>query len=150
MSNHTNHPHELLAVFLGNWHAEGSAFGGEGQTPDNPRPNVTGWSSIHTARWYSGDRFILQDERANGPFDTLAVLGWDADAERYFARTIENHGSCRDYTLGVEGRTWTFSGGTERATYTFSEDGTRQDIGWEWKRNGHWLPLCERTAHRMG
>lgn len=150
MSANTNtNPHELLAVFLGDWHAEGSNYGGDDQTPANPQASVTPWRSVHSARWYSGDRFIVQDERANGPFNTLAVLGWDAEAERYFASTVENHGSCRDYTLSLEGRTWTFSGETERATYTFSEDGTRQDISWEWQRDGHWLPLCERTAHRI-
>lgn len=138
-----------MAVFLGNWHAEGSNYGGNDQTPANPRASVTPWRSVHSACWHSGEYFIVQDERANGPFDTLTLMGWDAEAERYFARSIANLPFARDYTMSVEGDTWTLSGETERATFTFSEDGTRQDIAWEWQRDGHWLPLCERTALRI-
>ncbi len=148
-TNTTPEPHELLACFIGDWHADGWTHGGDGQTPQNPRGETATWRSIHTARWHSGGYFVVQDERANGPFDTLAVLGWDLEAERYFVRTVENHGFSRDYTMTVEGRIWKISGDTERATYTFSEDGDRQDIVWEWQRDGHWLPLCERTAHRI-
>jgi hypothetical protein len=43
-------------------------------------------------RWHSGAFFVVQDERANGPFDTPSILGWDQEAKRYFARTVENHG----------------------------------------------------------
>ena len=141
-------PHQLK-VFLGDWHAEGTSYGGDEQSVDNPHTSPTPWTSIHTARWHSGDYFIVQDERANGPFDTLSLLGWDAEAERYFARTIENHGFARDYTMTVDGRTWTLSGDQERATFRFSEDGRTQEISWEWKPGGEWLPLCDRTAHRI-
>ncbi len=121
--------HRKLAVFLGDWHAEGTSHGGEEQSPDNPHAGATPWTSIHSARWHSGEFFVVQDERANGPFDTLSLLGRDAEAGRYFARTIENHGFARDYTMTVDGRT--------------------QEIAWEWKPAGTWLPLCDRTAHRI-
>lgn len=142
-------PHDRLAVFLGDWHAEGTSYGGDEQSPDNPHAGSTPWSSIHSAHWYSGNYFVVQDERAKGPFDTLSLLGWDMDAGRYFARTIENHGFARDYTLTVDGRVWTFSGAHERATHRFSEDARTQEIAWEWKRDDTWLPLCDRTAHRV-
>lgn len=74
-------------------------------------------------------------------------MGWDAEAGRYFARTIENHGFARDYTMAVDGRIWTLSGERERATYRFSEDGRTQHISWEWKPGQEWLPLHDRNAH---
>ncbi len=45
---------------------------------------------------------------------------------------------------------WTLSGEHERATYRFSKDGSTQEISWEWKPAEEWLPLCDRTAHRIG
>lgn len=142
-------PSEKLAVFLGDWHAQGFSYGGEAQSSDDPRAGETPWSSIHSARWYSGNYFIVQDERANGPFNTLSVLGWDIEAERYFARTIENHGFARDYTMTVDGHVWTLTGEHERASFTFSEDGRTQDVSWQWKPASEWLPLCDRTASRI-
>lgn len=38
-----------------------------------------------TATAAPGNYFIGQ-ERANGPVNTVSLLGWDAAAERYFAR----------------------------------------------------------------
>lgn len=96
--------HEEMAVFLGDWHAEGTSYGGDEQSLDNPHAGASPWTSIHSARWHSGNYFIVQDERANGPFDTLSLMGWDAEAGRYFVRTIENHGFARDYSVTVYGR----------------------------------------------
>ena len=53
-------------------------------------------------------------------------------------------------SMTIDGRTWTLSGEHERATYKFSEDGRSQEISWEWKPGEGWLPLCDRTAHRIG
>ncbi len=142
-------PHEKLGIFLGDWHAVGTSYGGDQQSSDTPHAGATPWSSIHSARWHSGDYFIVQDERANGPFDTLSLMGWDAEASRYFVRSIENHGFARDYTMTVDGPTWTLTGEHERATHRFSDDGRTQNISWEWKPAEEWLPLCDRTAHRV-
>lgn len=57
------------------------------------------------------------------------------------------HGFARDYTIAVQGRTWTLAGERERATYRCSEDGRTQEISWKWKPGEEWLPLCDRTAH---
>lgn len=84
--------------------------------------------SVHCARRHSGHFDIGQDEPANGTFDTLSLLGWDADAVRYFARTIENHGLARDYTLVPDGRAWSLNSSHERATIGFSEDVRRREI----------------------
>lgn len=142
-------PHQKLAVFLGEWHATGTSYGGSDQSLNNPHAGATPWMSIHSARWHSGDYFVVQDERANGPFDTLTLMGWDTEAGRYFARSIENHGFARDYTMTANGWTWKFAGEHERATCTFSKDRCTQVVAWEWKPDGDWLPLCDRTAHRI-
>ena len=145
--------HQALEVFLGDWKAEGTSYGGTDQNGADPRANGVPWKSTHTGQWHTGEFFLIQDERAlvaGAPFDTLFILGVDADSGNYFARTFENHGFHRDYSLGVDGDRWALSGETERATMTFSDDDRKQVIVWEWKVDGKWLPLCDRTAVRRG
>ena len=83
------------------------------------------------------------------PFDTLSVMGVEPGDDCYFARTFENHGFYRHYSLSFEGRTWLLDGETERAQTVFSADGNIQSITWEWLRDGKWLPLCDRVASRV-
>ena len=58
---------------------------------------------------------------------------------------------CRsDGSDGADGGlTWRLSGASERATYRFVDDGRNQEISWEWRPDGEWLPLCDRTARRI-
>lgn len=63
--------------------------------------------------------------------------------------TVYLGGGCIDRHQIVDGDTWTFTGDQERATHTFTESGTRQDIHWEHNVDGTWLPLCDRVAHRV-
>jgi hypothetical protein len=86
---------------------------------------------------------------AESRFDTLSVLGVDAETGKYFARSFENHGFYRHYQIDRVGDVWTLTGDTERATTTFVDKGRTQKIVWEWKRDGVWLPLCDRTAVRI-
>lgn len=144
--------HEALGVFLGNWKAEGTSYGGTDQSDADPRANGVPWKSTHTGHWHPGEFFLIQDERAwvgGGPFDTLFVLGVDNDRGECFARTFENHGFARHYALKADGYTWTLTGQTERASITFSEDNRKQLVVWEWQVDGKWLPLCDRTAIRQ-
>lgn len=133
--------HQRLEIFIGDWWAEGTAYGA----------NLSGeeWRSIHSARWHSGGQFVVQDERANGPFDTMSFLGWDQERDSYFSWSIENHGFNREYLVTVEGDVWTFTGPSERATITFSEDGRVQTHHWEFKPQGGWITLCDRVARRV-
>lgn len=142
---------DALRVFLGDWKAEGKSFGGPNQDAGNPRGNPTRWTSTHSAHWHTGKFFLIQDERAQvgGPFDTLSVMGWDDEAGSYFARTFENHGFYRHYTMTVEGNVWSISGKTERARIEFSDDGERQIITWEWRPKKSWLALCDRVAKKL-
>lgn len=145
--------HEALAVFLGQWRAEGESYGGPRQPEDDPRAAPERWLSTHTAYWHTGEFFLVQDERATvagRPFDTLAVLGVDATTGRSFVRSFENHGFSRHYELRDEGAgVWTIRGERERARIAFSPDRRRQTIAWEWRPRERWLPLCDRVATRI-
>ncbi len=143
--------HDALAVFLGRWRATGQAYGNPRQQADDPKAAAIDWTSTHTARWHSGDFFLVQDERATtggAPFDTLGIMAVDQDSSRYVLRTFENHGFYREYNVTVGGRVWTISGPTERARIEFSSDGRTQTHTWEWRPQDRWLPLCDRTAVR--
>lgn len=132
---------KALAVFLGDWSAEGTAYGTDGAGAE--------WRSVHSARWHSGEFFVVQDERANGPFDTKSFLGWDQDRGTYFSWSVENHGFAREYLLRRDHNTWRFDGATERATIVFSNDGRTQTHHWEFKPQGVWIALCDRVATRI-
>ena len=145
--------HEALSIFRGEWRAEGISFGGADQSGTDPKANGVPWVSTHTARWHTGNFFLIQDERAKiggAAFDTLGVMGLESGGKGYFARTFENHGFYRHYHLSVDDRTWTLVGETERARTVFAADGNTQTITWEWLRDGKWLPLCDRVATRVG
>lgn len=141
--------HEALSVFLGSWQAKGVSYGSAcAPSPGRPEP----WTSTHTARWHTGEFFLVQDERATvgeEVFDTLTVMGVDPGGGRYFAQCFENHGFARRYDVSVDGAVWTFSGEHERARIAFSEDGRTQTIRWERKTGERWLPLCDRVATRL-
>lgn len=134
-------PHDALGVFIGDWSAEGTAYGADQQGAP--------WRSVHSARWHSGGYFVVQDEHANGPFDTMSFLGWDPDRETYFLWSIENHGFSREYLLSVDGDVWTLTGEHERATITFTDGGRTQTHHWEFDPEGEWITLCDRVASRV-
>ena len=144
--------HEALSVFLGDWRAEGMSFGGTDQSGVDPKANGVPWISTHTARWHTGEFFLIQDERAQiggAPFDTLSIIGVETGDKGHFARTFENHGFFRHYALSVAGRIWLLNGQTERARTVFDADGNTQTITWEWFHEDKWLPLCDRVATRV-
>jgi hypothetical protein len=143
--------HDALEMFVGEWRAEGLAYGNPHQSIAQPKADAQRWKSTHSARWHSGRFFLLHDEKAHigaDPFETFSVMGYDAQTGRLFARCFESHGHERCYEVHVDGRRWTFDGATERALIDFSADGRTQRIVWEWKPRDRWLPLCERTAVR--
>lgn len=144
--------HDALSIFLGEWRAEGMSFGGTDQSGTDPKANGVPWVSTHTARWHTGEFFLIQDERARiggKVFDTLSVMGVDPSDKGYIARTFENNGFYRHYALSVDNRTWLLEGETERARTVFNAEGDTQTIVWEWLRDGKWLPLCDRVARRV-
>ena len=144
--------HQALAVFLGRWQADGKSYGGSDKPTDDPKSAAVSWVSTHSGTWHTGEFFLVQDERAfvgEKPFDTLSVMGVDANTGHHFARTFENHGFYRHYEVRVDGRVWSVTGETERARIEFSEDGKTQTITWEWHPGDRWLPLCDRVARRL-
>lgn len=143
--------HEALAVFLGDWTAEGLSYGGSDQSGENKRANGVPWVSEHKGYWHTGGFFLIQDEQARPDgqtFDTISIMGVDPKSGDYFARSFENHGYYRNYRVSRDGDVWTISGETERATITLSDANRKQTIAWEWKPKDDWLPLCDRVAVR--
>ncbi len=143
--------HDALDIFLGEWTASGTSFGGSDQSGD-PRAHGEAWSSTHRAFWHTGNFFLVQDERAfiaGAPFDTLAIIGVDPKSGDYFSSGFENHGFYRDYRMTADENVWRILGETERATIEFTDDARRQQIHWEWKPGDQWLPLCDRVATRI-
>jgi hypothetical protein len=144
--------HEAMAAFLGEWTAEGTAYGGPDQAGEDPKADGAPWVSEHRGYWHTGEFFLVQDERARPAgkvFDTLSIMGVDPATGAMFARSFENHGFSRDYAVTRDGKVWTLSGATERATIVFSDDDRTQTITWEWKPADRWLPLCDRIARRI-
>ena len=138
--------HDALSIFLGEWRAEGTSFGGTDQSGTDPKANGVPWVSTHTVRWHTGNFFLIQDERARidgKVFDTRNIMDVDPSDKGYIARTFENHGFYRHYALSVDDRTLLLNGATARARTVFSADGNSQTITWEWLRDGKWLPLCD-------
>jgi len=133
--------HKALAVFLGDWSAEGTAYGTDRQ--GGP------WRSVHSAHWNVGEYFIVQEEHANGPFDTMSFLGWDPERQSYFSWSIDNLGFANDYLVNVDKNTWHFTGKHARATVTFSDGGRTQTHHWEFNPDGEWVTLCDRVAKRV-
>lgn len=146
--------YDALEVFLGRWEAEGTSYSGTDQSGPDPKANGVRWQSTHEARWHTGKFFLIQDEKAcldgTSVFDTLSIIGVDARTGHYFAQAFENHGFERRYEVSRNGDEWTLSGEHERATITFADGGRTQNIVWEWKPEDRWLPLCDRTARRLG
>ena len=57
--------HDALSVFLGKWRAEGLSFGRTDQSGANPKHDGVPWVSTPSARWHTGEFFLVQDERAH-------------------------------------------------------------------------------------
>lgn len=104
-------------------------------------------------------------EVVEGPFDDVAALQfsaskwtgrpWDRDAERFLARSFENHGPSRDCTMTFDGLAVRLDGEYQRSAAPSMRPATRDDAGdtqtvaWQWRRGENWLPPCDRVAHRV-
>lgn len=143
--------HEALDVFYGKWRVEGSSYA-TGQVAKDPKANAEPWVSDEISEWIPGKFFLIQRWTAKvgeAPFQGLGVMAWDADAKSYVTRAFDNLGVFNEYATKVDGNVWTLTGKTARARIEFTDPDT-QVITWEWKPGRSWLPLCDRTAHRVG
>lgn len=148
---HRNEKHQALSAFLGRWTSRGTSYGGTDQSGSDPKANGQPWLGTCEGRWHTGSFFLVQDERvdiAGSRFDTLSVMGVGEEG-RYFARSFENHGFSRDYEVQRSGNEWTILGKSERATITFSKDGKKQEVHWEWKQKNKWIPLCDQIVEKI-
>jgi hypothetical protein len=143
--------HDALAVFLGEWRAEGVSYVYDQDGPDAPGIGLP-WVGEQISRWHAGDYFVIQDDRARvggEVWDTLSVLGVHPEADAYIARAFGHRGALRNYVITRTDATWRFWGEDERASIVFSDGDAKQTIVWEHKRGGLWRPLHERVAVRV-
>ena len=145
--------HRRLEVFVGTWHCEGESFA-EGQATDDPRASALPWISDETYEWLPGNFFLLhrwQAKAGSRRIEGAEVIGCDESAGGYFTRFFDNTGNHPEYRVEVEGPIWTFSEPSTRARVTVAAGGQSMRFDWEWKNDGKdWLPLCERTAVKVG
>jgi len=131
-----------LEPLAGCWHVEGdvqkSAYG-----------PASHWSSDERCEWLPGQRFLVNrwDARVGErDFKGMAVFGYDPH-RGYFARFHDNAGNAPDYTVSMDGATWTLTGDAQRAVYEFSPGSIA--IRWEWRDEKGWYPLCTLNARRV-
>jgi uncharacterized protein DUF1579 len=134
---------QRLDVIAGTWRVDG-----ENHDPIAP---MTGEDSYD---WLPGGFFLINrwDRRIGDTQHTgLGVFGYDAASRSYRNNAFDNLGYVRMYRLVIAGRTWTFTGPREQATYRFSEGGSTIAVQWQRSRDGTvWTPLCDITLTRIG
>ena len=141
-----------LDVFVGKWHAEGTAYGKE-QTKEVPAENNDKWTSEESYEWLPGGFFLLHKWEARvgaQEFTGIEIIGYDAERKEYFTKMFDNGGNHPGYTVSTEKDEWKFTEEATRATATVSVDGSTITWKWEQKNNGgDWTPLCDRVATRI-
>lgn len=142
-----------LDVFAGTWRARGDSFGGPEQNPADSRANPALWTSEESYEWLPGGFFMLHKWDAlinKHPFKGTEILGHDDAEGGFFTCMFDNAGNHPSYRASVSGHVWKFAESETRATVTFSSDGNRMVVSWEWRQgDSEWLPLCDRTANRV-
>jgi peptidoglycan/xylan/chitin deacetylase (PgdA/CDA1 family) len=80
----------------------------------------------------------------------ISFIGHDPGTRSYSADNFDNLGYHRTYALDERGGLWHFSGGFERATMRFDDDGNGFTVNWELSKDGKtWAPLCELRGTRL-
>ena len=105
--------HDALDMFVGEWRAEGRAYGSSTQSIADPKAEAKPWKSSHSARWHTGRFFLVHDEKAHigaDPLDTLSVMGVDAHSRPIVRRRVREsrlraplRGQCRWTALDLRG-----------------------------------------------
>jgi hypothetical protein len=94
--------HQALAVFVGQWSAEGESYGSPNQPPEDPKSTAAPWTSSHTGKWHTGEFFVIQDERAVVGAIPIAWPSTTPSSGSYVARRRGSHhrGRCLDSVRG--------------------------------------------------
>jgi hypothetical protein len=139
--------HKRLEVFLGHWRVEGQ---NGPLAPAAPGARVLG---EQTYDWMPGGFFLIG--RWVHRFDSalhegISFIGHDPERPGYTADNFDNLGYHRSYQLSELGGVWQWSGGFERASMRFFDDGSGFHTRWEISSDGRsWQPLCELRGSRM-
>ncbi len=127
-----------LDVFIGTWQLE-AAFP---KAPDAESDD----DAFAVFEWALGGRFLIQRTQAPAPApDSLAIIGADADRDRYTQHYFNSRGVVRVYSMTLKDGVWKLLRDkpdfspvdfSQRYTGTFSDDG-RAIVGrWEISHDG--------------
>ncbi len=136
--------HELLDRFVGHWSVQGK----------NPLASVEAdedITGVETFQWLTGEYFLeYRWDRvlAHGWHHGVAMIGYDAEEEVFFAHFYDNLGFHRRYEVGVEANRLTFEGKHERGELRLDESCRKMQIHWERSERGDWQRLCDLTGTR--
>jgi hypothetical protein len=146
-ASHTSALLHALGWFVGKWQVRGY---NEPITLEGRRLEVTGFQEY---AWVPGKFFLngSWDHRfGDGSHRGVCVLGYDPQLSAHFAHQYDSLGYARKYQLELAGRSWSFKGEWERASFVFDGDGVRYRELWELRKDGEaWRPLCVLEASRL-
>lgn len=77
------------------------------------------------------------------------ILGWDPAAGRYFSVFYDSKGGVYEAALGVDGASWTWSGGSTGSTALFSPDGGVQTAHHVRLDGDQWVPSMEVVLRKV-
>jgi hypothetical protein len=131
--------HDRLAVFVGEWNAEGLAESGSNDARET-------MAHSHTYRWLPGNFHIYHcwnGHIGSHASEGIEIIGYDVASRSYVFHFFDSDGWARTYQGRVDGPTWTVTGIRERCAITFSDDGQSMTTNWERSPDGKaWEPLC--------
>jgi hypothetical protein len=134
-----------LEIFIGTWNTTGEVL----QTDANPSGNLV---ATDTYRWLPGKHFIVHDvdARFDGkPARSMEVMGFDAAARQFFARSYDDQGSTEAFVVALDGRRWTIEGKTVRFDGSFDSRKRRLTGLWEIKTGkARWQPWINLSLVR--
>jgi hypothetical protein len=142
---------DKLQAFIGKWHAEGKSYG-EVQDLQDPKKSAVPWISDETYVWLPGNHFVLHKWEAKTgqkSFIGTEILGYDETKMQFFTRFFDNAGFHPSYDAYLNDEIWHFVEPNTRAKIIINDPDT-MTFHWEWKKDGTWLPLCDRIARRVG
>ena len=126
-----------LELFIGTWNTTGEVL----ETEMNPPGTLV---ATDTYRWLPGKHFIVHDvdARLDGkPARSMEVMGFDASANKFFARSYDDQGSTEAFAIALDGRRWTIEGRRVRFNGSFDSRKERLTGLWEQKvGRGRWRP----------
>ncbi len=129
-----------LERFIGTWNTTGDVL----ETQAGPATTLAA-TDIH--RWLPGRHFIVHDVDARfgaSPARSMEVIGYDAAARKYLARSYDDQGASEQFEVALKERRWTIAGESVRFNGRFNADDSRLTGLWELRgKKGGWQPWIQ-------